>query len=116
MQNSDEKMKSEVFSIVDLFTLMSFDEIYRYIARDKDGELYLYSDKPYKYGNAWQIKPHYKCLRIEGINEHAFNGLKWTDEEPALIPDKNEIEKMIDEKMGKMKSKKIVVRRMNDEK
>lgn len=110
MQNSDEKMKSEVFSIIDLFALMAFDEEYKYIARNRSGSIYVYTDKPFKDGNLWKVGQGQTCKRIEGLTEHAFNGLKWEDEEPAFIPAKNEIEKMIDEKMGK-----IVVRRINNE-
>ena len=117
-------MKSEVFSITDLFTLMSifissFDEKYKYIARDEDGAVYLYIDKPFKDGTVWKTKPRQKRSKIEGINEHAFNSVKWTDEEPTAIPDENEIEKMIDKELMVMKKnsgKKIVVRRMKNEK
>lgn len=107
-------MKLEVFSIIDLFTLMTFDEEYKYIARNRSGSIYVYTDKPFKDGILWKVGQGQTRKRIEGLNEHAFNGLKWSDKEPVLIPTKNEIEKMIDEKLGKMESKKVV-RRMNDE-
>lgn len=116
MKNSDEKMKSEAFSIIDLFILMTFDEEYKYIARNRSGSIYVYTDKPFKDGNLWKVGQGQTSKRIEGLNEHAFNVLKWSDKDPALIPAKNEIEKIIDEKLGKMKSKKIVVRRTNNEK
>lgn len=55
-----------------------------YIARDKDGDLYLYKKQPVKYSESWQLcsdNPHdfYK------LDSSLFPEVKWEDEEPTEV-------------------------------
>lgn len=68
---------------------------YNYIARDEDGELALYSDKPYKKPTMWNYDSgEYMELKI-----NMFKSIKWEDSEPFEIPDfENEPEYETDKK------------------
>lgn len=55
-----------------------------YVARDRDGDLYLYKKQPVKYSESWQLSsdnPHdfYK------IDSSLFPEVKWEDEEPTEV-------------------------------
>ena len=55
-----------------------------YVARDKDGDLYLYKKQPVKYSESWQLcsdNPHdfYK------LDSSLFPEVKWEDEEPTEV-------------------------------
>ena len=55
-----------------------------YVARDKDGDLYLYKKQPVKYSESWQLcsdNPHdfYK------LDSSLFPEVKWEDEEPTKV-------------------------------
>lgn len=55
-----------------------------YVARDRDGDLYLYKKKPVKYSGSWQLcsdNPHdfYK------IDASLFPEVSWEDEEPTEV-------------------------------
>lgn len=61
------------------------DKKYKYIARDEDGELWLFENRPFKNGRSWYV--------LDGFGEsfnlykHLFQMVKWEDEEPTLIAD-----------------------------
>lgn len=59
-------------------------EIELWAARDTDGSLYLYTNKPIKKKNAWVVQEyHIGCfLRLD---EESFAEIKWTDEEPTKV-------------------------------
>ena len=55
-----------------------------YVARDKDGDLYLYKKQPVKYSESWQLcsdNPYdfYK------LDSSLFPEVKWEDEEPTEV-------------------------------
>ena len=55
-----------------------------YVARDRDGDLYLYKKQPVKYSESWQLSsdnPHdfYK------IDSSLLPEVKWEDEEPTEV-------------------------------
>ena len=55
---------------------------YKWIARDENSKLYIYQDKPEKYGDVW--------MRGRGstfLFDHLFKMVKWEDEEPWRIED-----------------------------
>lgn len=60
---------------------------YKYIARDKDGTLFAYSDKPIKQEKDWIL------ISIDGrpwqdisLMSRVFTDIKWEDEKPFEIP------------------------------
>lgn len=63
---------------IEKIILANTDEKYKYIARDKDGDLMLYQSKPDKRFDDW-----FCCdwERIEIFN-HLFQDIKWEDKEP----------------------------------
>lgn len=73
---------------------------FKWIARDQDGCLCIYEDKPHKektddnigyvYWNRSDIKPG--DIEFLGPFENLFKFIKWEDEEPALV--KNALDKV----------------------
>lgn len=57
-------------------------EIEMWAARDKNGILYLYREKPRKWDNQWHsdYSPSIGLLVFEGFPE-----IKWSDEEPTKV-------------------------------
>lgn len=62
--------------------LRNLDKGWKWIARDKNGELYVYTDKPYKDEWIWKTGGEGSNL---GIFKHLFKLIKWKDEEPYNI-------------------------------
>lgn len=56
---------------------------YRYIARDKDGLLYLYKIKPKKGFAVW----HSAGWTWIVVDDHLFQMVQWNDKKPTLIVD-----------------------------
>lgn len=78
--------KKKEFTDDELCILKSIGKTWDWIARDKDGKLYLYHKKPVKrkdtkdkwVGSAWIDFYMY---------DHLFNSITWEDEEPVSIDD-----------------------------
>ena len=65
--------------------LENVDKEYRYIAREGNNNLYLYSRKPNKFRKAWASNiPTFTAMYQFN---HLFRMVKWEDEEPTLIAD-----------------------------
>lgn len=63
------------------------NKVHFYMARDKDGELYLYLGKPIRFKNdAWLPNKHGTVINSEssfemiGLNKKDYDNLKWEDE------------------------------------
>lgn len=57
-----------------------------WIARDKDGELWVYEQKPIKKGDVWGISSmEDECILIYEDDTELFNDIQWSDEEPTEI-------------------------------
>ena len=67
--------------------LESLPNDYKYIARDKDGELYIYKHKPIKDQILWllQTADDREC-KLQLFN-HLFKFINWDDDEPYKIED-----------------------------
>ena len=61
----------------------NIDEEYKWIARDRDGNLCVYDGKPKKEVSRW-ISNDYEYLCYFN---HLFSAIKWEDEEPTRIRD-----------------------------
>ena len=61
----------------------NIDGEYKWIARDRDGNLCVYDGKPRKRGSYWYSDNYY---RLSYFN-HLFPAIKWEDEEPTRIRD-----------------------------
>lgn len=68
------------------------DPEFKYIARDLDGELYIFKRKPKKLKELWGYLDN--CRRIEEkfFRELSFSFIKWEDREPWLIDDLKKLE------------------------
>lgn len=58
-----------------------------FAARDKDGKLYIYTEKPYKAGEGWisdNISADY-LFRISDKEASKFSDVKWQNKEPIKI-------------------------------
>ncbi len=62
--------------------LRNIDKQYKYIARDEDGNLHVYKNKPYKRFFYWSEEFCKFC-----IFNHLFKFIKFEDKEPYLISD-----------------------------
>lgn len=67
----------------ELIILKNIDPTFKYIARDEDGELFLYDIKPAKSYGQWWVKGCKSC-DFRCYN-HLFKDISWEDEEPTLI-------------------------------
>lgn len=77
--------KEYQFSENEKTILKSIDKKWKWIARDEDGKLFLFTDKPKKDNNSWQLvnfKTSYTSLKIF---EFLFKSIQWTDDEPVEI-------------------------------
>lgn len=63
---------------------MKIDKKYKWLARDKDGDLYSFIDKPYKITASWDTKDLTDAKRIEEIDER-FDFIRWNDDNPIKI-------------------------------
>lgn len=62
--------------------LRSVDNKFEFIARDEDGNLFIYMRKPYKDQIRWESGALVTAL---DIFNHLFQSIKWEDEEPWSI-------------------------------
>ena len=66
--------------------LKNIDKRYTYIARDKNKNLCVYSEKPFKKEYEWGITLYGNYTGLKAFN-HLFEFTTWEDEEPYLIED-----------------------------
>lgn len=72
--------------------LALIDPIFKYIARDKSDEIFLYTVMPQKTNDVWTYKKG-SCYNLTPmINKNSFCAVKWEDEEPWKIEDLLELE------------------------
>lgn len=75
-------------SIVKKYLLKLFYEAdFRYLARDKNGEVWMYTHKPIKKESVWDGKNinFNQDEVIEAIADDIFDNIKWSDDEPFDI-------------------------------
>lgn len=88
-QMMDHYLKKDItISDDEYFVLKNINDDYKYIARDQDRELYIYSIKPNKFSSEWSAT----MLLSKSISffNSLFQFVKWEDEEPY------DIKKLID--------------------
>ena len=56
-------------------------EIEAWVARDYDGSLYMYSDKPKKMSDFW----HAQGVGYMKLHDSLFPEVQWSDEEPTKV-------------------------------
>ena len=73
----------KTFSDDEKLIARNIDTEYKWMARDNDGNLYVYEGKPKKEESSWYSDG---CSLFFQFN-HLFSAIKWKDEEPTLISD-----------------------------
>lgn len=66
--------------------LRNLPEEYRFISRDKSGELYIYRNKPEKGSEFWENGVGNRVIYLM-MFDHLFQMVRWEDEEPWKIED-----------------------------
>lgn len=66
--------------------LRNIDNTFKYIARDEDGELFIFERKPIKSDYYWDCDVFNNCLNLNVFNK-LFKSIKWEDDEPWNISD-----------------------------
>ena len=77
--------KKKQFSQETLNFFKCIDKKFEWIAKDKDGEVCIYINKPKKEDVSWDNFSFYKPLDI--IKDSLFDEILWEDEEPIYIDD-----------------------------
>ena len=77
--------KKKQFSQDTLNFFKCIDKKFEWIARDRDGEVWIYISKPKKRDISWENFGLYKPLDI--IKDSLFDEILWEDDEPIYIDD-----------------------------
>ena len=83
--------KKKQFSQETLNFFKMIDKKYKWIAKDKSGDIFGFEEKPKKDKYVWLCEEYDYCLDntccIDGLNQSLFNEILWEDEEPIYIDD-----------------------------
>lgn len=83
--NSEYKGK-KVFSEADKAYVKAMDKL-NWFARDEDGKIYGYVNKPFKRDPVWDVKTtredEYEVEKVSRFTSATFEPLSWDDEEPV---------------------------------
>lgn len=86
-----EYTENPVISKKDRAFLEYLREERKYIARDEDGKLCVYSSKPVKEEKYWYLHSG-RCSWLDFAFDVCFPMIKWSDSEPWLIEDLKKLE------------------------
>ena len=78
------KLPKKQFNQDTLNFFKMIDKKYKWIAKDKNGDIFLFAGKPRKDKNVWLGDD---CNCMDGINQSLFDQILWEDEEPIRIDD-----------------------------
>ena len=83
--------KKKQFSQDTLNFFKMIDKKYKWIAKDKSGDIFGFEEKPKKDKYVWLCEEYDYCLDntccIDGLNQSLFNEILWEDDEPMYIDD-----------------------------
>lgn len=81
-----ENLEKVLVSRGERIVLQMLEKQYQWIARDEDGSLYVYEEKPYKsIKEKYWLSPYDSC-ELSAF-EHHFQFVQYEDDEPWLIKD-----------------------------
>lgn len=78
--------KKKEFTDDELCVLKNIDKKYKWIARDKSGNLCIFDEKPNKNEEIWDNVIRSDFIELNCYNS-LFNSIQWEDEEPVCIDD-----------------------------
>ena len=88
-KNIIKLQKKKEFTDNELCILRNIDKKYKWIAKDKSGDIFTFVSKPIKteklWSDGWSNGDSYASL--EAIKNSLFTEIKWEDEEPIRIDD-----------------------------
>ena len=78
-----EYVEPKIFTEEEKALLRALSKI-NWVAKDRNGEVYLYSNKPSKIvqGWGWDLKNGY-MIKLQNFSDLKFESIKWEDEEPT---------------------------------
>ena len=79
--------KKKKFTDDELCILRNIDKEYKWITKDRTGEIWIYADKPKKEDKIWNWTKICSFKSLEMIKNSLFREIKWEDEEPVYIDD-----------------------------
>ena len=83
--------KKKQFSQDTLNFFKMINKKYKWIAKDKSGDIFGFEEKPKKDKYVWLCEEYDYCLDntccIDGFNQSLFDQILWEDEEPIRIDD-----------------------------
>ena len=79
--------KKKQFTDDELCILRNIDKEYKWITKDRSGEMWIYADKPKKEDNVWNWTKPCSFISLNIIKNSLFAEIKWEDEEPVCIDD-----------------------------
>lgn len=79
--------KKKQFTDDELCILRNIDKEYKWITKDRSGEMWIYADKPKKRDNVWNWTKPCSFKPLDVIKNSLFTEIKWEDEEPVYIDD-----------------------------
>lgn len=77
--------KEYQFSEDEKTILRNLDKKWKWLGRDEDGKLFLFTDKPEKDNDGWQLVNFQTSYASLNIFEFLFQSIQWTDDEPVEI-------------------------------
>ena len=91
VKNIIKLSKKKEFSQDTLNFFKMIDKKYKWIAKDKSGDIFGFEEKPKKDKYVWLCEEYDYCLDntccIDGLNQSLFNEILWEDEDPICIDD-----------------------------
>ena len=78
--------KKKQFTDNELCILRNIDKKYKWIARDEDGNVCIFIEKPLKKETVWDFVRGTDYIEFHCYN-HLFQSILWEDEEPIYIDD-----------------------------
>ena len=80
------KMADNLYELRKLISEDFIKDGYKYIARDKDGALFAYSDEPIKRERIWRATSMDRTWQDISFVSSMFADIKWEDKNPFEIP------------------------------
>lgn len=78
--------KKKEFSQDTLNFFKMINKRWEWIAKDKDGRVFVYDGKPIKTKSySWDCSKY--CRKLDALNQSIFDQIHWEDEEPVYIDD-----------------------------
>lgn len=94
-ENCSECVEKPKISRLDMMFLECISKAYEYMAKDMDGEVYIFQKKPLKMIDVWDDEGGIPPVDISGFGVK-FPMVKWEDHRPWLIEDLKRLE-MVEE-------------------